>query len=1582
MRDTLKGLKARSGLVTLAMVMVVSAMSTQVQAQSGDWSARHGDVARTGRSALSGDLVTPAIAWQVGIGTSAPTARVQVADVTGDGRQEVLTLVEGAVVARTLEGTLLWDTPPLGVTAFTKVADFNGDNQPEVLLQGGLVVLLDGRTGQVVRRLTPPNPASLSFRAPATIALNVDDDPALELIFGSGDRIFSLYDFSAGFDSAPVWTNEDAALPNNVVRPVVADFDGDASTRELALVNQVFCQIVFLSVETGETLRVTDQLTAGRYCYGLTQAANVDGDAQDELIFTGAQGRSRGSVNVTVYDYVEDSTQWQYEYGTDTSTRLSLSPAGVVADLDGDDALELVNAVYDNDAETGTDDDGVNEPGRWSVVIYDAATGDTLGSLRDRQAIGLADVDGDGVTDLITRTTLPGEVAAPATSLLEVWSLNDQRSPVVTYEIGEGTTVLEVLPNNALVTSRDFGSRPAFFDLDGNGQGNLLVARPGMGNVAQVQALSFDRDQGLVQAVVAGEIEGETLITLISTGSGLLDQGRHAVLRSTLGQLRVYNNTLNAEQTLPITGYTSAVLATRLRTGDALQLVYRDATGALLALDPTNANPLTQPEVLWQTPGENINDFIVFDRDGDGLSEVVYSGLDANDQAFIEMRDAQGASLWRTPLPDASRAVASLVFGRFGGSDQTLDVAGITFENNGDAVTYMLDGADGNVAATHIADINVVRRNPNRDLLVEGDRNDDGLDDLILVHYTSFERLAGGDLTPIGDVALFPNGNARPFNSALLLGQAEPEVFLKSFIGNILSMSLADGVNNWSVPLALSLSRYDANYAGQADVDGDDQVDVAVPGNLGDLTVYSGADGSVLYRLCLNNGLVTTLNEAATLESCLPIAPVSGVVTGDIDGDGQLEFVVGDSAGWLYALDVEDGALSWALDVQARVRFPALVDTDGDGRLEIAVTTVRSELVVINQAEITSVATVREVALNDDDTILDAEIDINRWPRTDAIGASWTPAPRADAYLVSLLTSNNTEIVAPNNVGADTSVVFTGLDLVPGTTYRVNVVAISDTLGAAPGALSDGVLVVGQAPTITGLNADPNPLTIGVDPQTQISALIQADGVTTLTEVTLRILDADDNEVRTQRFTPAVTNFNILFNWDGSDDANQPAPSGQYTVEVSATDAVGATVSDTISITLREPGDPLITNFVADPASFNPAAGQTTTLSGTLSADSVTTLSEVALTLSDSEDTLVFEERYAPDTSTFSLRTLWDGTDLDAVLVSPGDYTAELSATDALGQSSALSITVTVVPPGAPTITEFTATPDSLDPAAGQVARLTGSVNATGPIDRVTLTILTPNDDIAFEFEATPDTDSFALDTVWDGRINGAPAAPGEYLATLSVLDGFTNSAEDSLTLTVVPPGQVAIANFAATPDVFDAGLGEITEISADINAGNDGALTEVTLDISDSGGELVRSETFTPGASTFALRTTWDGTDAQGATVDAGDYQLRLSASNDLGSVATDDLLVTVQVTEEPGEDVDDPGEDVGAPDAGGGPDAGGEPDADGEDEDPSVTVSGGADNCSCSTPARPARLPWGAALLLGLVGLAIVVRHGARRP
>jgi outer membrane protein assembly factor BamB len=105
---------------------------------------------------------------------------------------------------------------------------------------------------------------------------------------------------------------------------------------------------------------------------------------------------------------------------------------------------------------------------------------------------------------------------------------------------------------------------------------------------------------------------------------------------------------------------------------------------------------------------------------------------------------------------------------------------------------------------------------------------------------------------------------------------------------------------------------------------------VGVGSQKGTLKAVRGSDGSLLWEIGLWNGAAVPVS--GTQQNFL-----SSVLAVDVNGDGQVDFVVGGADGWLYAVDGAAGALLWSLDLGTSVGDPIAADIDGDGTSEVLV---------------------------------------------------------------------------------------------------------------------------------------------------------------------------------------------------------------------------------------------------------------------------------------------------------------------------------------------------------------------------------------------------------------------------------------------------------------------------------------------------------------------------------------------------------------------------------------------------------------------------------------------------------------------
>ena len=105
-----------------------------------------------------------------------------------------------------------------------------------------------------------------------------------------------------------------------------------------------------------------------------------------------------------------------------------------------------------------------------------------------------------------------------------------------------------------------------------------------------------------------------------------------------------------------------------------------------------------------------------------------------------------------------------------------------------------------------------------------------------------------------------------------------------------------------------------------ADINGDGDLEVVVGSWDNNVYALNGADGSFLWSYPTGDNVSSSPS------------------LGDIDGDGDLEVVVGSHDNNIYALNGADGSFLWSYWTYDYVNLsPAIADIDGDGNLEVVV---------------------------------------------------------------------------------------------------------------------------------------------------------------------------------------------------------------------------------------------------------------------------------------------------------------------------------------------------------------------------------------------------------------------------------------------------------------------------------------------------------------------------------------------------------------------------------------------------------------------------------------------------------------------
>ena len=330
------------------------------------------------------------VLWCNGDGTFGPIAALRdaaspgslaVGDFDGDGTLDIVIVVAagGGQAVRLLRGRadrsfeLMADLPIAGWSYAAEVLDFDGDGQLDFVVGGWQVhfVLcrnLGGGTFDLPTRLTGPvdcSPWSLD-----TADFNADGAGDIVTVCGAA---LSLRDGRFEVPNPLLHSVE-------VIAPAAGDFDGDGRL-DFAMTIRGNAIEVYAGFGDG-TFAPPRRIQFGgvpktEYFGRFVLAADLDGDRNDELVFTGPGNR----LTVT----------WQ------PLTPLALAPATVardmeIADLDQDGALDVF--LPDATLPQTSVFLGPGLPGGLAKPPLPVSTA------ASRERIAVADFDGDGVPDL------------------------------------------------------------------------------------------------------------------------------------------------------------------------------------------------------------------------------------------------------------------------------------------------------------------------------------------------------------------------------------------------------------------------------------------------------------------------------------------------------------------------------------------------------------------------------------------------------------------------------------------------------------------------------------------------------------------------------------------------------------------------------------------------------------------------------------------------------------------------------------------------------------------------------------------------------------------------------------------------------------------------------------------------------------------------------------------------------------------------------------------------------------------------------------------------------------------------------
>jgi hypothetical protein len=1014
-----------------------------------DWRVARHDPARSGTSDGHGHLRNPAPYWRYYLGGSVGPALADT--IVAAGRPAQAFVAGGRVSVARADGTPVWSSPNLALTALVGSADLDGDGELELVTQSiDQVFVFSARAGA----LRWAEPAGEMGTINGVRLGDVDDDGHPEIFIQecmccevrSGETGVA-YSFAAGF-GAPrrVWRLP-YAYCSGYRAMLVDDFTGDGLP-DVSLAN--FDDIKLLDGATAQVRAASPDLgqwAAIAHC----EPADLVAGGGKELVcaFSSALALPGQGHRIFALGYRSNPARldvlWSTDLG-DVDTEFVLG-AGWIADLDGDGRLEV--------SASGTRTDG-----KLVTAILDAATGETLATIPEQAHLG----------SLVVSPTLRLYLTS-ADQALVAWRFDRAATPrlVEAWRLRDRRAVLRRGPRVAGV--HDQNQRLMAADVDGDGANELFtvdVKQPNRMPVYTVGAggASELRDwTGARATTIQGAWIGDDARILISTTDGRLTTLAPDLL-TVIGSVRAggYYDAGGGKH------LASAPVAGQLTGTAAAEVVVPDSRRVVVAFSPQGATNAAPPTLLWDL--DNASAPALVDGIGVAGPGVVVRRTDTMvvpAMQTLAALDLTGHPRWTTTV--GPLAFNDALPGNFDG-DAIPDLVlqwGLGSDNA--LRTTAFAGSDGHPLWTHVADNGIVRF-PSGAAVT--DWNGDGTDDVVFHHYATYV-LDGASGEPLVRGALTPNWYFMP-TLVDVTGDGAPEIALHGGQQplRVLDRELqerwvspdddrpqpyAAAVRCGALPVLASTSR---QYPARLKV-----------------TELAGAAAGQASIVVLAGGKVYASEEAAVAAGERLGQLTSVHVHADLTGLGHPTAVLGSTDGWLYGIDVCARTRDFAVAFPAPVGAVAMADLDGDGDDEVAVSVADGFLYGLANAPIGGPGQVRDV-----DPAGATTVDIDEVTTRDTLAAVWEAVPGATTYEVAVARAEGGYVSAPAwREVAGTSATLTGLALVDGQRYVVAVRA-KVAAGASPDILSDGVLVH-LLPPLPAVDAGPDAGSI-VSPPTAI----------------------------------------------------------------------------------------------------------------------------------------------------------------------------------------------------------------------------------------------------------------------------------------------------------------------------------------------------------------------------------------------------------------------------------------------------------------------------------------------------------------
>ena len=708
--------------------------------------------------------------------------------------------------------------------------------------------------------------------------------------------------------------------------PLAGDFDGDGRP-EVAILP--FHELLLLDARTGQVkdrCRFTDTRS-----YGFFGVYDFDRDGRAEFLI-----QADFSKHIDVLGFRDGRLRllWQLPVELDISNPQKILRAAPVpvASLRENGRQEVVSTLFNDSGD-----------GSWHVQVRAALTGQKLFDFPDEHLAALVDLDGDGLSELLTAQTAGGGV--PAFGTLRVRSLKDNRVRVLWQQNHSAWQTWEPpLPTNVQSTAT-FGQRTVLSRVQ-SGDWRLIVVllQPASDGHIRLSAAEWNGRKFVTRTHVEGrnlealgiDEHGRLLIRCIhspSSSDTLRVTGGTAVRHSTSrlgcspGPVTVAWPKQSEHATLVVQG-----------VGEEL-VMFTPGAGGRAPATPTLSHgsvstPAPPPELgtlsadlkavrlagrgqstTWpQSLGP-----VLADLAGDGRRQILLAGAAPKGCARLMARLFDGGELWHHDFPEIpgtppvwnTGGVVLWQTGHFTDSRRLDVVVTVRRSMMHSEETLLLSGRDGQQLWRRARQVS--QRGVGGAPFAMADFDGDGLDDVASLNPSILyvmQGRTGRDL--IAQDATWKEVPAKPvYWGQPVAGDFMGEGRASLFFGgrSMTGLVRADGSLAWWDALDKSPSELPAF----GDFDGDGRSECMGLGYEDGGRCYQLADGRVRWRFALPDGQRTAVSASA-----------------DLDGDGRDEalFTAGQA---LYCVGAgpngEAGQIRW------RVEFPAAIGPPSVGRL-------------------------------------------------------------------------------------------------------------------------------------------------------------------------------------------------------------------------------------------------------------------------------------------------------------------------------------------------------------------------------------------------------------------------------------------------------------------------------------------------------------------------------------------------------------------------------------------------------------------------------------------------------------------------